>query len=207
MDKPTTPEEMSHVALVAILMQHGGALTLPPDALDPEAVGGPRGWHAVSIERQQDGTLRVAVQARPDAPHAGMKTKEKANDHLFHLDTETGAGFDAPTPQEAYANAPDLTSEALELIAETYRLSIGHKLENEEAERGYLLRRAAYADRCAIAEPQNVKNLNEAVRLSQELIKWDRQHPHHVRGAIGPNAIEWDPSARPYVRQEWAAAH
>jgi hypothetical protein len=73
MRQPSTPEEWSHVALVAVLMHHGGALTLPADALHPDAVGGPRGWHAVSMERQADGALRLAVQPRPDTPEKGMQ--------------------------------------------------------------------------------------------------------------------------------------
>ncbi|MFB8384962.1 pRL2-19 [Streptomyces rubiginosohelvolus] len=68
-----SPADMSHAMLVAVLMHHGGSLTLPTSAFEADALGGAAGeWHAVSMEPQTDGTIRLAVQPRPDVPGAGM---------------------------------------------------------------------------------------------------------------------------------------
>ncbi|MGY4974907.1 pRL2-19 [Streptomyces nigrescens] len=62
-----SPEDMSHAMLLAILMHHGGSMHIPLDAFQPDALGGPDGsWHAVGMEPQPDGTLRIAVRPRPD---------------------------------------------------------------------------------------------------------------------------------------------
>ncbi|MFE2749610.1 hypothetical protein ACFXKX_35720 [Streptomyces scopuliridis] len=82
--------------------------------------------------------------------------------------------------------APDVVHEAAELMRISTRLQVeaaeassrDEPLDpDEHAGRLYLLRRAALADRA---------------------------HGTHA-GPIGPGAIEWDPSARPYVRQEYDA--
>lgn len=69
------PADMSHAMLVAILMHHGGSLTLPAGAFVADALGGADGsWHAVGMEPQTDGTIRITVQPRPDVPGAGVTT-------------------------------------------------------------------------------------------------------------------------------------
>ncbi|WP_431985251.1 pRL2-19 [Streptomyces qinglanensis] len=69
----TTPEDMSHAMLLAILMHHGGSLTLPAEAFEPDALGGRDGsWHAVAMELQPDGTVRLAVRPRPDGDTGGI---------------------------------------------------------------------------------------------------------------------------------------
>ncbi|ELP69507.1 hypothetical protein STRTUCAR8_00028 [Streptomyces turgidiscabies Car8] len=66
----------------------------------------------------------------------------------------------------------------------------------------YLLRRAALSDRLSLAHPDVEDFLTDAVQLAHQLAEFDRKHDTHV-GPIGPSAIEWDPSHRPYVRQEY----
>ncbi|MFE0373709.1 head-tail adaptor protein [Streptomyces tendae] len=70
-----SPADMSHAMLVAILMHHGGSIDLPASAFEPDALGGPDGaWHAVGMEPQTDGTVRITVHPRPDVDQAGMTT-------------------------------------------------------------------------------------------------------------------------------------
>ncbi|MET7621773.1 hypothetical protein ACWC5O_44885 [Streptomyces sp. NPDC001450] len=123
-------------------------------------------------------------------------------------DPQTGAGFDAPTPDAAYRVAPDPLQEAAALLRISTQLTVQAQQSqelDEEQERLYILRRAALADRMAIAEPEDERYQREAVELSQTLAQFDREHRHLVSGPRGPDSIEWDPSARPYVRQEYDA--
>ena len=70
---PHRPEDLSHAMLVAILMHHGGSMDIPASAFEADALGGPDGsWHAVAMEPQQDGTLRVSVRPRPDGDAGGV---------------------------------------------------------------------------------------------------------------------------------------
>ncbi|MFJ5851265.1 pRL2-19 [Streptomyces sp. NPDC092903] len=69
----TTPADMSHAMLVAILMHHGGSLDLPSEAFTPDAIGGrDGGFHAVAMEPQTDGTIRISVQPRPAGDAGGI---------------------------------------------------------------------------------------------------------------------------------------
>lgn len=126
-------------------------------------------------------------------------------------DPVTGAGFDAPSPEVAYMGAPDMVRESAELM----RISTRMKMEAADAAahgrpyepyenhaRLYLLRRAALSDRLSLAHPDVPEFLDDAVQLSQQLKKFDQDHDTHL-GPIGPGSMEWDPSARPYVRQEY----
>jgi hypothetical protein len=126
-------------------------------------------------------------------------------------DPITGEGFDAPSPAVAYKVAPDMLSEAASLTELSERLQVeaatasmaGEPYEPDEyQERLYLLRRAALADRLSIAYPDVEDFLNDAVQLAHKLAEFDREHDTH-EGKYGPGAIEWDPSHRPYVRQEY----
>ncbi|WP_306324114.1 MULTISPECIES: hypothetical protein [unclassified Streptomyces] len=123
------------------------------------------------------------------------------------LDPQTGEGFDAPAPPIAYWGAPELMRESADLLEVSTRLTAeqgsGAPLD-AGVEREYLLRRAALADRLAIEFPDEVY-LSDAVRLSWELGQFDQRHPHFVAGPHGPMSIEFDPSRRPYVRQEYSA--
>ncbi|MYT20260.1 hypothetical protein GTW69_08145 [Streptomyces sp. SID7760] len=126
-------------------------------------------------------------------------------------DPITGEGFDAPSPEVAYMGAPDMLEEAARLTEVSQRLQVeaatasiaGEPYEPDEyQERLYLLRRAALADRLSIAYPDAEDFLSDAVQLAHQLAKFDREHDTHT-GPHGPGAIEWDPSHRPYVRQEY----
>jgi hypothetical protein len=130
-------------------------------------------------------------------------------------DPITGAGFDAPSPEVAYMGAPDMAVEAAELVGLQDRLRAqmeqrvaeGRQTDeydeyDEHQARLYLLRRAALADRLSLDHPGNGEFLTEAAQLAHQLAKYDQEHDTHV-GPIGPTAIEWDPSHRPYVRQEY----
>nr|WP_107908851.1 pRL2-19 [Streptomyces chartreusis] len=67
------PQDLSHAILVAILMAQGGSVTLPPGSFEPDALGGFDGsWHAVAMEPQPDGTVRISVRPRPDVNEAGI---------------------------------------------------------------------------------------------------------------------------------------
>jgi hypothetical protein len=68
-----TPADMSHAMLIAILMHHGGSLEIPASAFEPDAIGGLDGaFHAVAMEPQPGGTIRISVRPRPDVPDAGI---------------------------------------------------------------------------------------------------------------------------------------
>jgi hypothetical protein len=73
MKLPHRPEDMSHAMLVAILMHHGGSMDIPADAFVADALGGRDGsWHAVAMEPQANGTLRISVRPRPDGDEGGV---------------------------------------------------------------------------------------------------------------------------------------
>ena len=73
MKLPHRPEDLSHAMLVAILMHHGGSMDIPASAFEADALGGRDGsWHAVAMEPQADGTLRVSVRPRPDGDDGGV---------------------------------------------------------------------------------------------------------------------------------------
>ncbi|MEU3978454.1 pRL2-19 [Streptomyces bacillaris] len=75
MTLPHRPEDMSHAMLIAILMHHGGSMDIPADAFQADALGGPDGaWHAVALEPQTNGTLRISVRPRPDGDEGGVVT-------------------------------------------------------------------------------------------------------------------------------------
>ncbi|MGV9277708.1 pRL2-19 [Streptomyces griseosporeus] len=68
------PEDLSHSMLVAVLMAHGGSLTIPLSGFEADALGGRDGsFHAVAMEPQPDGTVRLSVRPRPDEPTAGVR--------------------------------------------------------------------------------------------------------------------------------------
>lgn len=71
-----SPQDMSHALLVAVLMANDGSVTLPPGSFDPDALGGLDGsWHAVAMEPQPDGTVRLSVRPRPDVDGPGMRVE------------------------------------------------------------------------------------------------------------------------------------
>ncbi|GAA5216946.1 hypothetical protein [Streptomyces thinghirensis] len=127
------------------------------------------------------------------------------------VNPDTGDGFDAPTPAEAYADAPDLCREMREVM-ELGAIRDGRRdgtvtglaLYAAAADRVFLLRRAALMDRMAVEDPGPGAR-GAAVKSAFELAQFDYQHPEATAGPHGPYSIEFDPSQRPYVRQEYAA--
>jgi hypothetical protein len=119
---------------------------------------------------------------------------------LGYVDIETGEGFRAPRPAEAYKGAPDLMAESTALIELGTRRAAGAFDDDEHQERLYLLRRAALADRFALDSPGDEVLVRDAVVTSQALISFDREHGYDMASYDGPDSPEWDPSARPYVR-------
>ncbi|WP_307819324.1 pRL2-19 [Streptomyces sp. MBT67] len=69
----STPADMSHAMLIAILMHNGGSLDLPAGAFTSDALGGMDGaFHAVAMEPRADGTIRISVQPRPAGDDGGI---------------------------------------------------------------------------------------------------------------------------------------
>ncbi|WP_406128010.1 pRL2-19 [Streptomyces sp. NBC_00989] len=68
------PQDLSHAMLIAVLMSQGGSVTLPPGSFAPDALGGLDGsWHAVAMEPQPNGTVRLSVRPRPDVDGSGLR--------------------------------------------------------------------------------------------------------------------------------------
>ncbi|MFF3617564.1 hypothetical protein [Streptomyces sp. NPDC002580] len=65
------PADLSHAALVAVLMHHGGSLEVPAEAFEPDSIGGRDGsFHALALDTLPGGLVRLSVQPRPDVPDA-----------------------------------------------------------------------------------------------------------------------------------------
>ncbi|OEJ20857.1 hypothetical protein AR457_41865 (plasmid) [Streptomyces agglomeratus] len=128
------------------------------------------------------------------------------------MNADTGDGFDAPTPSQAYADAPDLRREMHEVM----ELGAIHDGRHDgmvtellppdatAADRVFLLRRAALMDRMAVDDP-GAGARGAAARAAFELAQFDHRHPAMTAGPHGPRSMEFEPSQRPYVRQEYAA--
>ncbi|MFG3230022.1 hypothetical protein ACGF07_35280 [Kitasatospora sp. NPDC048194] len=117
--------------------------------------------------------------------------------------------FDAPSANEAYAQAPDLAQEEAavtllrrELAAENR--SAFHPDVSVPELREVRLRAAAVADR-RWWSTRTDEALHAAVRAAWALMEHDRQHGDEVAGPYGPDSIEWDAEGGPraYVRQEY----
>ncbi|MFE9437070.1 hypothetical protein [Streptomyces sp. NPDC006640] len=128
------------------------------------------------------------------------------------VNPDTGDGFDAPIPGQAYAAAPDLLQEMHDVMAlgadrDARRrgvLTVPPPADSALTERIYLLRRAALLDRMAIDDPAHGTR-GFANKAAFRLAAFDRDNPRLVAGPHGPMSIEFDPGQRPYVRQEYAA--
>jgi hypothetical protein len=103
-----------------------------------------------------------------------------------------------PSPETAYATAPQLHLEGEELI----------RLRRSMPKREWLLRYAALADRQTLtAHPDDGKAQTGALRPIQTLIAFDTQHGTAF-GPVQPDDAQWVDFPRGYVRQEywaWAA--
>ncbi|MFE4056677.1 pRL2-19 [Streptomyces sp. NPDC059096] len=71
------PADMSHAALIAVLMHHGGSMDLPAEAFEADATGTADGTHhAVQLATLADGGVRLSVVARPPGPAAGIEVRD-----------------------------------------------------------------------------------------------------------------------------------
>jgi hypothetical protein len=126
-------------------------------------------------------------------------------------DPHTGAGFDAPTPATAYADAPPLIREISTVLTLTVRL-VRPGERTGQAVREQRLRKAAVLDRIALEEAETyapavaADAVTTAAAAAHALADYDREHGTSA-GPIGPGSPEWDPSHRPYVRQEYHVWH
>ncbi|GAA5083131.1 pRL2-19 [Streptomyces similanensis] len=71
------PADLSHAALIAVLMHHGGSMDLPAEAFEADALGDGRGaHHALQITALDDRTVRLSVVARPPGDdNAGIEVR------------------------------------------------------------------------------------------------------------------------------------
>ncbi|GAA0496496.1 hypothetical protein [Streptomyces olivaceiscleroticus] len=115
------------------------------------------------------------------------------------------------TSIEAYAEAPHLLAEMTWMTDQVATHASGMRLSRE-----FWLRKAALLDRLAIREaeeegiPEVVAEAGTlAARAAHRLAQYDRERgggPFATsNGPIPPDSPLWDPSYRPYVRQEYAA--
>jgi hypothetical protein len=121
-------------------------------------------------------------------------------------DPQAGAEYGAVAPDVAYRRAPAPLAEGAALIRLSNHLTVeaaNGRTPDRQIERQLCLRRAALADRLNMDHPADEQFADEAVALSRELVEFDRAHPDLVAGPHGPD--EFELSARPYVRQEFAA--
>ncbi|MER5617590.1 hypothetical protein [Streptomyces sp. NPDC002215] len=118
--------------------------------------------------------------------------------------------FDGPGPDEAYAGALPLTDELDDVLQLSAALlqDVRTGADDETAERELLLRRAALADRLALAAPYETTAQHRAIRAAHVLMTYDVVH-HTGHGEFAADSIEADGAGGPraYVRQEYAAWH
>ncbi|MEU7485042.1 hypothetical protein [Streptomyces sp. NPDC042319] len=116
-----------------------------------------------------------------------------------------------PTPVDTYAEAPHLLAEMTWITDQVATHASGMRLSRE-----FWLRKAALLDRLAMREAEEVGIPGAtaeadilAARAAHRLAQYDRERgggPFATsNGPIPPDSPLWDPSYRPYVRQEYAA--
>lgn len=119
-------------------------------------------------------------------------------------DPQTSEGFDAPSPEAAYAEAPALASEFVTVLQLVRGLGPDRPAHfpppSVHERREILLREAAVLDRIAVQDGDGA--ITASARSAHEFARFDREHGTSAAG-LGPGAIEWDPSCRPYVRREY----
>ncbi|WP_051831416.1 hypothetical protein [Streptomyces violens] len=118
---------------------------------------------------------------------------------------------EATTSIDAYTDAPHLLAEMTWVTDQVATHASGTRLSRE-----FWLRKAALLDRLAIREAEE-EGIPEAMaeadtlaaRAAHRLAQYDRERgggPFATsNGPIPPDSPLWDPSYRPYVRQEYAA--
>ncbi|MER7841866.1 hypothetical protein ABTY98_39765 [Streptomyces sp. NPDC096040] len=124
---------------------------------------------------------------------------------------DSGEDVGAPLPHETYANAPNLHREMHQVLAlgaerdgRRARPVTRPPVDPAAAERAWLLRRAALMDRMALDDP-GPGPIDAAAQTAEQLLLYDRRHPHLAAGSHHRDAITPVPSRRLYVRQEYAA--
>lgn len=152
--------------------------------------------------------------------------KREADKHVHELNallTERGTSlrftcpapfagpFGAPLPDEAYAGALPIMDELADVLHVTaifLNLARSGAPVAAEDDRMLLIKRAALADRLALAAPADVTAQRTAVYEARALMAFDVAHGTN-RGPVGPDAVETDAAggSRAYVRQEYAAWH
>ncbi|MDH6145970.1 hypothetical protein P3T35_008032 [Kitasatospora sp. GP30] len=118
-----------------------------------------------------------------------------------HQEHDQAAGL---SPDVAYGLAPALAYELYHLLE---RVAEQHKPDGEDQdERLLLVRQAALADRCQLADPDDL-DLGRAEMLAWQLRSYDEKHGT-TEGPIPAEHERWDRHPFGYVRQEyhqWAA--
>ena len=125
------------------------------------------------------------------------------------VNSAVAVAFNAPTANDAYAQAPDINAEAAAVAELLVQLDPEHRLAfyppPSAAERHeVLLRAAAVADRRWWAD-QSPETLAAADQAAAALMELDKAHPIEAEGPIPPYSIEWAAPGGPraYIRQEY----
>ncbi len=118
--------------------------------------------------------------------------------------------FDAPPPEVAYGDAPEVGDELEALIRVQVEQAQGVAYGQPE-HREHLLRWAAVRDRIALQAELDEQDREPAARSAAQAAEELQAHDHiwedGQAGQHGPRSPEWDLAAggRAYVRQEYAA--
>lgn len=74
MSLPYNPAEVSHAALIALLMHLGGSADVPAECFTPDATGGTDGqFHGMRMDPLPGGLMRLSVVPRPDGDGGGVR--------------------------------------------------------------------------------------------------------------------------------------
>ncbi|KJY32155.1 hypothetical protein [Streptomyces sp. NRRL S-495] len=122
----------------------------------------------------------------------------------------TYIAFDAPSADEAYAEAPEFGQEAMAVAQLVRELEPGHRPAfyppvTAAEQREVLLRLGAVHDR-RWWTTRNDGDLEAARESARRLMAHDLEHGDEVAGAYPPGSVEWrgGPDARrAYLRQEY----
>ncbi|MGW4802939.1 hypothetical protein [Kitasatospora sp. NPDC004272] len=122
----------------------------------------------------------------------------------------TYLAFDAPSADEAYAEAPEFGPEAVTVARLLRELEPGHRSAfyppASMAERREVLLRLAAVDDRQWWMTRNDGDLEAARESAARLMTHDLEHGDEVAGPYPPGSVEWrggPDGARAYVRQEY----
>ncbi|MDA5284627.1 hypothetical protein [Streptomyces sp. Isolate_45] len=112
-------------------------------------------------------------------------------------------------PAHLYRHAPDLLTEAAELLTVSSHLltqTFAGDPVDEEYERDYYLRRSVQADRVALSHP-GPRTLETAEEAARTLAAFDRMHPHLApTGITVPDQAATGDEVRAHTRACYNAA-